>query len=119
MIVLPAPAQIDGGVLAAEIEAAGFTGVEVTLVGDQIEVRVDGLADPMPTVEEREAAMQAALVSCIADAHTRAEAANAEVRDRIAPVVAAHVPPPSSEPTPAEKIAALGLTPEDLKAVLG
>lgn len=39
MITVPAPQNINGDQLAAELQADGYTDVHVTLVGDHLEVR--------------------------------------------------------------------------------
>jgi hypothetical protein len=38
VLSIPAPAALHGDALTAELHAAGFTGAEVTLVGDRLEV---------------------------------------------------------------------------------
>ena len=95
MLTFPAPSDINGGQLADEIAAAGFTDVHVVLVGDVVRVTCAELVDPMPPAEERAACeTQEELDALVAAGAASADTTNASAAKQIAPVVAAHIPAP-------------------------
>lgn len=100
-IALPVPhivngvAQVNGGQLAAEIEAAGYTNVNVVLVDGQtiVEINADGIVSRTAPADVRTACTTPEeLASVMAQYAQQADTANAATIAAIAPIVAAHVP---------------------------
>lgn len=100
ILVFPAPDPLNGDLLTEELAAAGFTNPEVSLYRDRegepdvVQVMADELTDHMPPAEMRTACRTRKeldfLLWCYAE---EAYNADAPLREKIAPIVAAHRPP--------------------------
>lgn len=143
MIRLPIPDPLDGLQLTEFLNSHGLTNVSLLVDGDSLCINADEIVSGVPSDEQRsstidtftqeweakrlawEAERQTALVDTVnkLEASTQADAdkANADLASKIAPLVADFKPVPPPPPpvlTAEEKLAALGLTTDDLKALL-